>query len=168
MNRSVLLRVFGAEGMIDRHIENPTFEAIIEHQKEPLYYGRFGNGRIEGFWSGSRALKTKEMAEKDKSIRHELAQLHAFVVPSHLQHYQKAGLWDQIWLWFEQASVETTGEEIAKPRYEEGTMWKEIDFSLARKQLEALQGRISKDAAVAFCHNDLLAGNIMFDEQTEK
>jgi hypothetical protein len=33
---AVLVRVFGAEGMIDRNIENPTFEAIVANLGRPV------------------------------------------------------------------------------------------------------------------------------------
>lgn len=46
---SVLVRVFGGHGMIDRDIENATFSALWKAGIAPTYYGRFGNGRVEEY-----------------------------------------------------------------------------------------------------------------------
>eukprot|EP00041_Stephanoeca_diplocostata_P032991 m.1076651 g.1076651 ORF g.1076651 m.1076651 type:complete len:130 (+) comp24247_c1_seq4:146-535(+) len=43
---SVLVRVFGGEGVIDREVENPTFHALTDYLGRPKYLGRFANGRL--------------------------------------------------------------------------------------------------------------------------
>eukprot|EP00985_Skeletonema_marinoi_P033946 scaffold42676_cov110-Skeletonema_marinoi.AAC.1 len=45
---SVLVRIFGAEGMIDRDIETSTYAALCNADIAYKYMGRFSNGRIEG------------------------------------------------------------------------------------------------------------------------
>ena len=45
----VLVRVYGGEGMVDRDVETPTFEALAEWLGPPRYLGRFANGRVEEF-----------------------------------------------------------------------------------------------------------------------
>lgn len=45
----LLLRVFGGEGMIDREIENATFEGLAAAGVGVPYHGRFANGRVEGW-----------------------------------------------------------------------------------------------------------------------
>jgi hypothetical protein len=46
---SILLRVFGGHGMIDRDVENSTYAALDHAGLAPKYYGRFANGRIEEY-----------------------------------------------------------------------------------------------------------------------
>jgi len=43
------MRVFGGAGMIDREVENATFEALALAGVAVPYFGRFANGRIEGW-----------------------------------------------------------------------------------------------------------------------
>merc|ERR1712217_762162 len=59
---SVLIRVFGGEGMIDRDLENATFKALSDSGVGTQYFGRFGNGRVEGWIEGAKDLELSEMA----------------------------------------------------------------------------------------------------------
>ena len=50
--RRLLVRVFGAEGMIDRDVETSVYAALCRCKvgAEDGYLARFGNGRVEGEW----------------------------------------------------------------------------------------------------------------------
>lgn len=59
---SVLVRVFGGEGVIDRDVENPTFHALTDYLGQPKYLGRFANGRLyEYFLAVLLLLRCKNM-----------------------------------------------------------------------------------------------------------
>lgn len=48
----VLVRVFGAEGIIDREKENEIFEQLAANTIAPSFIGEFTNGRIESWLQG--------------------------------------------------------------------------------------------------------------------
>lgn len=159
----VLVRVFGAEGMIDRDIEHPTFEAVTEFLGRPICYGRFGNGRVEGWLEGQRPLDFDEMGQHVESIATAMAKLHTFEVPAALKpHYAEPGMWSQLWTWYDQAAAAETAAKINTVAADAAQL-ATIDLVRARDELTKLQAAIPADSAVAFCHNDLLAGNIMLD-----
>lgn len=121
---SVLVRIFGAEGMIDRDIETSTYAALCNADIAYKYMGRFANGRIEGWLDGYHPLKLSDLNNEDVSleIAKEMARLHClFEVPKgelREHHCGKSntsasgnneldvitvGLWDQLNSWMEQA-----------------------------------------------------------------
>lgn len=53
--QKVLVRVFGAEGIIDREKENMIFEQLALNQIAPNFIGEFANGRIE-HWLEARCI----------------------------------------------------------------------------------------------------------------
>jgi hypothetical protein len=108
----VLVRIFGAEGMIDRDLENATYFELAEAGVAPPYYGRFGNGRVEGFLEGANDLSLDEMSDSEISpkIAREMAKLHQLNLSPQLEaHYSEPGLWSQVWAWFEEAKGKTEG-----------------------------------------------------------
>ena len=112
---SVLVRIFGAEGMIDRDVETSTYAAVCDANIAYRYLGRFKNGRIEGWLDGFEALTCTDLATGEHSVEiaKEMARLHCqFQLPQgELRdlHYGtdadaiKVGLWDQLSSWMEQA-----------------------------------------------------------------
>ena len=112
---SVLVRIFGAEGMIDRDVETSTYAALCDAGIAYRYLGRFKNGRIEGWLDGFEALTCSDLAtgEHCTEIAKEMARLHCmFQLPDgelRDHHYGtdvdavKVGLWDQLNSWMKQA-----------------------------------------------------------------
>ncbi len=112
---SVLIRIFGAEGMIDRDVETSTYAALCDANIAYRYLGRFKNGRIEGWLDGFEALTCADLAIGHHciDIAKEMARLHClFQLPNgelRDHHYGtngnaiKVGLWDQLSSWMEQA-----------------------------------------------------------------
>jgi thiamine kinase-like enzyme len=150
---------------------------------------------------GSRPLRVEEMGDPvfSPAIAAAMAKLHRFPVPPELkEHYAKPGMWDQLWLWYEQAAAEETGAKIKARSEADAAQLAEIDlvrvramlqqthlhwrecndpillFCRIRAQLQAkeeldkLQASIPEDVPVAFCHNDLLAANIMVNDATRE
>jgi ethanolamine kinase len=166
--RSVLVRVFGAEGMIDRDVENSTYAALSAAELAPAYYGRFGNGRLEG-WLDMRPVKVRELS--DPSISNAIAKatgtFHSrFNVPKHLQDHHshsKPSLWIQLESWFNQASYSTFQNENDTKRANS------LNILQLRDELEWLKSKvIPSNAEVGFCHNDILAANVLWDERQKR
>jgi ethanolamine kinase len=97
---SYLVRIFGGEGMIDRDFETAVVAALsdtsisgCEDSLGPSYYGRFGNGRLEGWFPETRALTTVDFRQENapllaSAIATELARLHtSFRLPSPVVKY---------------------------------------------------------------------------------
>eukprot|EP01065_Artemidia_motanka_P036541 TRINITY_DN44489_c0_g1_i1.p1 TRINITY_DN44489_c0_g1~~TRINITY_DN44489_c0_g1_i1.p1 ORF type:complete len:461 (+),score=171.87 TRINITY_DN44489_c0_g1_i1:70-1452(+) len=168
----LLVRVFGAEGMIDRDLENATYLALSEAGLAPPYFGRFGNGRIEG-WLPTRALNLDDMSDPSifGRVAEQMGRLHKFEPPPGLkEHYAEPGLWPQLLAWLEQSrgSVRKLSEGAFGETVARRTRALEHDLlgaglSRAAEEVSALKAAIPTDCPVAFCHNDALAGNILKD-----
>lgn len=132
---SVLVRIFGAEGMIDRDIETSTYAALCNADIAYKYMGRFSNGRIEGWLDGYHPLSNSDLNDEHLAleIAKEMARLHClFQVPEgELRDHHcgtsssseldgiSVGLWDQLNSWMEQAKGYTefkTGDDTERVR----------------------------------------------------
>ena len=54
-------------GMIDRDLETATYCALAESGIAPPYYGRFANGRIEGWIDNVLPLTLEQLSDPDVS-----------------------------------------------------------------------------------------------------
>lgn len=163
----VLLRVFGAEGMIDRDVENATFAALARSQVAPGYWGRFANGRVETFLDHTRPLQVQEMGQYSQPIAVALATMHRdFQVPDALQEYHpmdKPSLWTQLQEWLEQAVAALGNFKTARDNDTAAS----LPLLTLAEELQWLRDtQIPKHARVVFCHNDLLAANILLHKET--
>eukprot|EP00040_Diaphanoeca_grandis_P000737 m.16336 g.16336 ORF g.16336 m.16336 type:complete len:355 (-) comp10998_c0_seq1:53-1117(-) len=174
---TILLRIFGGADVIDRDVEDPMFEAITIYLTQPKYYGRFGNGRLEGWLDGFRPLKMNpvEVADYKQAIAQRLAKLHTIVVPDHLKkHFSKPQLWSTIWKWYEFASSKETRDiAITQPSPTPTPTSQDMydALRLGDPQTKATLQQLEKGmpaSATAFCHNDALPGNIMLNESTQE
>jgi len=160
-----LVRVFGAEGMIDRDVENSTYACLSSQKLAPPYHGRFANGRIEGWKDNMRALTVRELSKPyiSKLIAVSMAKLHSeFQIPDHLQdYYQEPSMWNQLQSWYEQALQATFRSEKDTQRAQL------LSLSNLQVELEWLKSICPINAAVVFCHNDVLAANILYDGQQQ-
>ena len=85
---SLLVRIYGekTEILIDRENENKTFAELSKRNYAPDYFGRFENGRIEGYISNTRSLHSVELGKTSpihfvKYIAQEMASLHTIKIP---------------------------------------------------------------------------------------
>jgi len=165
---SVLVRVFGAEGIIDRDVETATFAALADNGIAPSYYGRFGNGRLEGFLDNCIPLKLTDfhISETNLEIAVKMAELHAgFKVPSELKEWHnedEPGLWNQLFSWMEQAKSIT----VYKTNKDNDRARSLLDLNTMEKELNWIRSIISDESVVGFCHNDLLPANVMKHESS--
>lgn len=166
---SILVRVFGAEGMIDRDVETSTFAFLAEYGVAPPYHGRFANGRLEGWLVDCVPLAIMDL-QKPSITNHvavEMAKLHCgFKVPDELNQWHneaKPGMWQQLFDWIEQAK----NIKEYKSEGDEGRAKRLINLGKIETELNWLKDAvIPADASISFCHNDLLAANIMKHSQT--
>ncbi len=84
-SRVFLVRVFGAEGLIDRELETMQFLALYLAGLGPPYHGRFANGRVEGFYEDCRTLTPADLSKPDLSrkIAIQMAKCAAPHAPPH-------------------------------------------------------------------------------------
>ena len=165
---SVLVRVFGGHGMIDRDVETATFAALSKVGIAPPYFGRFGNGRIEG-WKPMRTLQIREMGIPNisKGIATCLGHLHAhFHVPSELRQAHdpnKPTMWTQLYAWLQQALQSKFQNDRDAHRA------LTLNLTQLKNDLRWLQESVVPSTAkVGFCHNDLLAANILWTDATQE
>jgi ethanolamine kinase len=157
---AVLIRLFGAEGMIDRHVENATYAALARQGFAPAYFGRFANGRVEQ-WLDAKPLDVREMGLYSTQIAQALGHLHAqFQVPPHLQEYHdssKPALWMDLHSWMKQA----LDAKFQNDR--DAVRAAALRLPQVAQQLEWLESHVipAACAETCFCHNDVLAANIL-------
>ena len=162
-DNSVLVRVFGAEGMIDRDVETSTYAALCDAGVAHRYVGRFGNGRIEGWLDSYETLQKTDFcdAATSNAVAVEMARLHyKFRVPESLQEWHNVSepaMWTQLHSWMDQAQ---SYEQFKTP--EDDKRARALDLSSIRSEISWLEDEVCPPGArVVFCHNDLLAANIM-------
>mmetsp|Transcript_41411 Transcript_41411/g.81150 ORF Transcript_41411/g.81150 Transcript_41411/m.81150 type:complete len:423 (+) Transcript_41411:59-1327(+) len=173
-----LLRVFGAEGMIDRDDETSTYSAVCsflarrreescEDTEGLSYHGRFSNGRVEGWLDGYRALTAPELGVPvvSAAIARSLAGFHAMGVPDGLEEVHDSsspgGCWDQLETWLRQARSAV----FRTPVDEERAAALNIDEVAEGLQKIKEGGSVpTSTEGCALCHNDLLSMNIMMKE----
>mmetsp|Transcript_5375 Transcript_5375/g.8578 ORF Transcript_5375/g.8578 Transcript_5375/m.8578 type:complete len:252 (+) Transcript_5375:1-756(+) len=126
----------------------------------PKYYGRFKNGRIEGFLEGYRTLEPQDLRDTTigNRIAVEMARMHK-AIPAE----GEAVMWKQLQDFLQQAKAASFKEGSA-----EAKQFSEIDLKWVEDEIEELRPLLKPSFGKVFCHNDLLAGNIMEDPSSGK
>lgn len=181
--RSVLLRVYGDGGIIDRVAETKQFVALAEaghgqlelksvcaHDAAlrrafadtkglpgigPACYGRFNNGRLEEFFEGFRTLAAADLGDslRSRKIAVQLALSHR-AIP--IRPGEAPSLWRQLDEWLagaKKASFRASSDAAAE--------YDSIDLASIESHIQRLAAQIQPCFRVVFCHNDLLAANIL-------
>ncbi|CEG38089.1 probable ethanolamine kinase a-like isoform 1 [Plasmopara halstedii] len=188
-SKSVLVRVYGdhTDKFIDRAVENTLFALLSKNGFAPTYYGRFTNGRVEG-WLDARPLEPHEMGQTQpvnylQMIGHELALMHLMDIPG-----DRTPL-----LWTKMRHFEKLALEIKLKDPEKNAALKKLNIASLHQKIEWLmsvlpsiqnaQGKefledddtdeITKQAVmfasdVVFSHNDLLSGNILHNPKWDR
>ena len=160
---SVLVRVFGGEGMIERDSETSTFAALASQGIAPKYYGRFGNGRLEEWHDNLKHLEVDDFSKPELSLKiaKSLGKMHKeFIIPDSLKDHhdpnQPPTLWTQVKEWLDQALLSTFKTSFDTERATA------LELHKLKEELIWLQSDVvSPDCKVGFCHNDLLAANVL-------
>lgn len=83
--QAVLVRVFGAntEEIIDRERDHLSLRFLAQEGIGVPYFGRFRNGRIEGFLAGAKTLSAEDLCEKAIAglIAQSVARFHGVSLP---------------------------------------------------------------------------------------
>lgn len=185
---SVLVRVFGekTEVLIDREKDNVVFHLLSDKGVGPTYVGRFGNGRLEGYFP-ARPLQPAEMGRLEvvPKIARAVGAMHRIDVPGPREPI----LWQVLEKWFRMVSevsfpdsdpaqatkvgklatlagggipqirreLDWLATKIPSPATHDGA-----DLVAAAGGLDTPRGLAWSVAShIVFAHNDLLSGNIL-------
>jgi ethanolamine kinase len=188
-SHSVLVRLYGAntEILIDREIDNKCCAELSRLQLAPIFFGRFENGRVEGYVQ-ARALEPAEMSQRSPIdvvalVGEEVGKLHT-LEDVHIDGPRDSQLWKRLHEWLQLAKEISFEDDADKQSALEA-----LDLAAVESKLQWVQSQLehhrssssssSADDAAAcsaavqlmrrtvFAHNDLLSGNILLQEQPE-
>jgi len=167
---SVLVRIYGhnTSVVIDREAENRLFASLSRAGFAPTYFGRFDNGRVEGFLEGYRALEPHEMGLDSyrSGIAARLRQMHALDCGS-----DEPTLYRTLARWMEAAgSVRFDDARATRHAALDLSRHEALLTALTETHDDRVGGFHSAGAREALrpslCHNDLLSGNILVHPDT--
>ncbi|KAF7729432.1 hypothetical protein EC973_004411 [Apophysomyces ossiformis] len=168
---SVLVRAYGkgSELLIDRRQEIINIMTLSAQNLCPPLYARFRNGLMYGFIKG-RVSSVEEMYQPTTAqwIAKRLAKWHKVqLLPD--QHdgatpgSKKQKLWYTMWNWLGQVP-----EKYDDPK-KQHTFETRFDMKKVASELQQLIERLEKlQSPIVFSHNDLLYGNIIYDDEKEE
>ncbi|KAG1456848.1 hypothetical protein G6F55_006268 [Rhizopus delemar] len=164
---SVLVRAYGkgSELIIDRNQEIINIITLSSQNICPPLYARFKNGLMYGFIKG-RVSTVEQLSEVKTAhwIAKKLGQWHKVTLPS----YGKRGvkeqrLWSTMYQWLNQVPEKYKDEKI------QAIFETQFDMKKVKSELDYLIERLEKiNCPIVFSHNDLLFGNIIYDDEKEE
>jgi len=184
-DKSVLVRVYGrnTEVLIDRDEEEMIFHILSEKQFGPKLYGIFENGRVEGFIP-CQEVTPEDMGKREpvdfvKLIATELARMHHLDMPlsrePHLWSFLRKFQTKSLGISFpdnaeKQSKLDSLHLEKVHTKLEELSSMLPCPDSESGLALINEKKGISEGEKLAreflfetvFCHNDLLAGNVLY------
>lgn len=159
---TLLMRVYGkgTELLIDREAEVITMDSMNHSGMAAPLYGRFQNGIVYGYTPG-KPLTPDQLSAKDKFplIAKQLARFHATKVPTPRGRESKL-LFQTINDWLREVP-EHYENPVMNDRFH-----RQFSMKWCRNELATLEREIMKHRPdIVFCHNDLLCGNIVYNEE---
>ncbi|GBC01839.1 hypothetical protein RclHR1_04350015 [Rhizophagus clarus] len=158
LNFSILIRTYGnkSEILIDRKQEIYNIVALSGLGLSPPLYGRFDNGIVYGFING-KVLSVADLSDPYKSslIAKNLAIWHG----TNIAGEKMPNLFITLKKWLKEVKSYNNDEKFLR------------NFSIEKLNQELIileQELVKVNSPVTFCHNDLLYGNIIYDESEEK
>ena len=166
--KPVLVRVYGegSDLFIDRRMDEAVFRELTVYPS-----GTFGvkllatlkDGRIEEFFDGCRTLEPHDMAMPELSavIAATLCEMHHLDVRTCKGENgeKRPVLLEKLRQWYHTASTVTFEEDISKQEQLDALNLIRIGQEIEQTLDQQVASKIS--SPVVFCHNDLLAGNIL-------
>jgi len=134
------------------------FASFSEQGIGPHLYGFFEGGRVEEFLH-ARTLTTKELPQYLTKIGEKIANVHHCDIDLD----RNPQLFENLYLWLDNARSVTASDP--------GTQLLLSSFDFAKIEAEVVQLKIRLDklnSPILFCHNDLIAGNMMFDDDNQE
>lgn len=147
--RVVLIRIYGrkSELIIDRLAELSNLKTLAMCGLATPVYGKFRNGLVYGFVEGS-ALKTHEVAEHIQGIAEKLRDWHCRVPV-----FDEPVLFHTLNKWYD--GLPEAFHDPAKQG-----VYQSFDLDYLQAAIDWLETNLP-DSPTVFCHNDLLAANIV-------
>ncbi|KAJ7555911.1 hypothetical protein O6H91_05G060500 [Diphasiastrum complanatum] len=158
----ITIRIFGpyTDEVIDRKRELQAILSLSAEGFGPKLIGLFANGMVQSYIN-ARTLEPVDMSRPEIAalIAKEVRRLHETEIPGS----REPQLWRDIQKFFDKASVISFEDSIKQKKYEA------ISFDEINKEIKKLQ-EVSDalNAPVVYCHNDLLSGNLMVSEKSNK
>ncbi|XP_070569904.1 ethanolamine kinase 1-like [Ptychodera flava] len=157
----VLIRIYGhkSELTVDRAKEIETFQVLFKAKCGPELYCCFNNGicyqYIPGVTIDSDMVKSKKVYPL---IANKMAKLHT-LKPEDGRQILNAGLFPTMKKYYQMIP-----REFEMKRFQENIP----SYDQLGREVEELETKlVPLNSPIVFCHNDLLLGNIVYDEQTE-
>ncbi|RKP26588.1 choline/ethanolamine kinase [Syncephalis pseudoplumigaleata] len=159
---NVLIRAYGrrSEVIIDRKQEITNIVCLAKLDLSPPLYGRFNNGLVYGFIPGQMLLPEQLTdPHMGRCIARKLARWHQVRIPGSVE----AKLFPTLWRWMDEVPSEYNNAQT------QATYLEKINLPELKAELKQLQARLEQlDAPVVFAHNDLLAGNLIYNEEKDE
>lgn len=159
---SMTVRLYGpnTEYVIDRERELQAIGYLSAAGFGAKLLGVFGNGTVQSFIN-ARTLTPSDMRKPKLAaeIAKQLRRFHQVEIPGS----KEPQLWIEIFKFFQKASTLTFDEDEKQNKYEI-ISFEEVHAEVI--ELKELTGRL--DSPVVFAHNDLLSGNLMFNDEEGK
>ncbi|OIV98213.1 hypothetical protein TanjilG_18752 [Lupinus angustifolius] len=159
---TITIRLYGpnTEYIIDRHRELQAVKYLSAAGFGAKWLGIFGNGMVQSFID-AHTLTPSDIRESKiaAKIAMELKRFHHVEIPGS----KEPQLWNDIWKFFEKASVLEFDDSEMQKTYET------ISFTEIRDGIVQLKGLSDHlNSPVIFSHNDLLSGNMMINDEEDK
>jgi ethanolamine kinase len=185
---SVLVRIFSEHGLVDRDMDTSVYASLARQNLAFRYYGRFANGRLEEWcpWPNVTTMTEEHMANPilSKAIAVELANLHYRFDETKCSQplpTDKLLLWKQLEDWLESALDLTERKKFKTSQDNERVRTLNPSLHAMKDELHWLRSSVIKDGGssncisnncdgqekVGFCHNDLLASNILWNGEMD-
>jgi ethanolamine kinase len=162
----VIVKMYGerTEMFIDRDEEIKTMQLLHNRKCGPILYAIFENGIAYEYTPGA-PLNVENCRAKNvyPLVAKEMARMHS--IPLTPEEREKGTVVWTLLKTFEKLSVEAleSNPEV-RARYEAAG----IDSQWGRLAIEELEALCSKESMpLAFCHNDILLGNVILDEKRD-
>lgn len=151
-----VVRVYGSEEVFSSEMrvkETMIFARLAQKRLAPALLGVFANGRVEEFLTGYNGIDVRQLGEMAtlRGVASELHGLHRFQTEGE----RHATVWHTLQRWMNEA-------ESARVR--DGRLWEQGKTLMREMRAKAEKGLLGE---VVFCHNDLLAGNVLLRAQNE-
>ncbi|TPX66863.1 hypothetical protein SpCBS45565_g04229 [Spizellomyces sp. 'palustris'] len=154
---SALVRCYGkgSDILIDRRQEMLNLIALSRLGLSPALYGRFHNGLVYGYVEGVQfSVEDMQHPRKSLLVATQLARWHRVDLPG---EPRVPKLFSTLWRWLDAA---TYSNSSADRKFKTS-----LNMDDLKEDLRQLQIVLEKlNSPVTFCHNDLLSGNIVYDQ----
>jgi choline/ethanolamine kinase len=157
----VLLRIYGAgtETFFNRENEHKIFKSFAASGLGPKLYGIFDGGRIEEFLE-LHSVDHAELPRLASSVAAQLANVHMVK----MQLPQRPSLFDSLHHWLKAAQAVSFPDDPSKAALLQSIHVDKLDAEL--EELERVL--LAANSPVFFCHNDLIGGNIMYNDESKR